>query len=163
MAAAAGTDRFGNSYPAGFEFGGETVPDASKFLNENGVASSTQNITTTRTDVTGMTVTFTTTQPNAIAWVSAQWDITVSAGAAGTGNVSVGEITVDGTVQTPITTGQESATARGTIGMAMVPFVLATPGSHTIKWTIRKNGTATAAMSGGVGSFITALVLDFFS
>jgi len=163
MAAAAGTDRFGNSYPAGFEFAGKTVPDSTLFQSVDAVATSTQALTTTRTDVTGMTVTFTTKNPNAIALVSAVWDVTVSAGVAGTGNVSVGEIIADGSLLTPIITGQESNTERGSFAYpALFPVVLPAAGSHTIKGTIRKNGTATAAISAGNGTVIAVLVLDFF-
>jgi len=163
FAAMAGTDRFGNTYPAGAQVAGKTVPDSTLFQALQAVANSVQALTTTRTDVTNMTVTFTTKNPNAIALVSAVWDVTVSAGVAGTGNVSVGEIIADGNLQTPIVVGQESTTARDSFDFpANYPIVLPAAGSHTIKGTIRKNGTATAAISAGNGTVITVLVLDFF-
>lgn len=162
MAAMAGTDRFGNTYPAGFESGGNTVPDSSLFQIATGVGASTQALTGSAVDVTAMSAAFTTKNPNALVLIMAQWDVTVSAGVAGTGNISVGEVKIDGVIQTPIGVGPESATARGSFAAPAFPAVIPAAGAHTVNGTIRKSGTATAAISAGVGSRITVLIFDFF-
>lgn len=99
-------------------------------------------------DVTGATLTFNTTVANAIAKVEVTWDWRLTA--TGTG-YCYGEINVDGTVEPTrkaLFLAQNAETRLP--GFTSKKFVLAAPGSHTIKLQCHKDIAAgTALFCGG--------------
>lgn len=116
-------------------------------------------LTTTATDVPNCSITFTTNYPNAIAFVWAQFDFTVSTAIGATG-VCVGQINVDGTdITNCFAIADANAVSRQGASLCR-PNTLAAAGSHTIKSRARKTINAGAASCGVTQTAISILVFD---
>jgi len=135
QAGQAGTDKFGNNYPAGFAVGGNKVPDARHFQMLEGNGNSSPSITTGFVDIPGVTVTFTTLNPNAIATVTATFDNQCTVAAAGA--LTLGQLVVDGASPAKQLIGSAAVVNRGAATQTWV-VTLAAAGSHTIKMQGRK-------------------------
>jgi hypothetical protein len=155
-----GTDKFGNAYPAGFAVGGSKVPDARHFQMLEANGNSSPSITTAFVDVPGVTVTFTTLNPNAIAMVTAVFDHQCTVVAAGA--LGLGQLVVDGASPAKQLIGSAAVVNRENISQTWT-VTLAAAGSHTIKMQARKTNGATTVILNAVHTGIDITVIDCFS
>lgn len=153
-----GTDKFGNSYPAGFAVGGSKVPDARHFQMLEGNGNTSPSITTSFVDIPGVTVTFTTLNPNAMAMVTATFDNQCTVAAAGA--LTLGQLVVDGASPAKQLIGSAAVVNRECITQSWVVTLPAT-GAHTIKMQGRKS--AGTVIIQAIHTGITVNVVDCFS
>lgn len=124
---------------------GETIAasDIPVITSYNVIQSAALTLTTTFTDVTGVTQTFSTSRANATAVVFATCDFFITV-AIGAGGLTGGQVVVDGVAQAGQADLNANIANRGTAGVVWTG-TLASSGSHTIKLQARKTINAGTA------------------
>lgn len=116
-----------------------------------------QGITSTEADITGATITFTTTKANTLVMAVGTFDASIGTG-SGTGVIQ-GKLSVDGSNQTTVATGTFPTTSmRATVCQTWV-VTLASAGSHTLKLRAVQNTGQTVNSNGN--SVLSVAVFDF--
>lgn len=125
---------------------------------KSGAATALLALTTTITDITGTSVTFSTTAANAVLLVTLFADVECTAFTSA--GLAVAELWVDGAAQSPFAQLQVSANGqRATVGQTH-RIVLASAGSHTVLMRGRKSGGTNTINMNATHTRWTGLLID---
>lgn len=116
-------------------------------------------LTATRTTIAGTSATFTTNYPNAVAIVTAIWDLSYSNTTGNETNHLIGKLLADGNEQPAQALLRTVANARGTVAQT---FVLTFPsaGSHTITQCAQCTATTGVGVANAPHSGWAAVLID---
>lgn len=138
-------------------------------LTDPQIATATDDVTLTTSyqDVTGATLTFTTTNDNVPCLVTGVFFFNVTTVSSGVGDLMTGALAVDGTVQQVSSVDKQaifhadtSALGGATVQQQWTP-TLATAGSHTLKLQAKRSGTNGSFAARATATSISVVAFDF--
>lgn len=121
--------------------------------------TSASGLTNTSTSVAGTRATFTTNYPNAVAIVTAVWDLSFTNTTGGESNHIIGKLQADGNEQPAQALLRSTPNARATIAQTFV-ITFPSAGSHTIEQFALCSATVGTAVANSPHTGWAAVLID---